>query len=46
MKKTVAEKLAENVYALSFDAIPKLVQEQCQDLLLDVAGLCVAALMS
>ena len=43
MKQTVAETLAESVFALSFDAIPKSVQERCQDLLIDVAGLCVAA---
>jgi len=41
--RTVAETLAESVDALSFDAIPKTVQEQCRSLLVDVAGLCVAA---
>ncbi len=43
MKHTVAETLAESVHALSFDAIPEPVQERCRDLLVDVAGLCIAA---
>ncbi len=43
MTHTVAEALAESVHALSFDAIPRIVQERCRDLLVDVAGLCVAA---
>ena len=43
MTQTVAETLAESVCALSPDAIPNLVQERCHDLLVDVAGLCIAA---
>ena len=43
MKQTVAEELAESVFALSFGSIPKEVREKSRDLLMDVAGLCVAA---
>jgi 2-methylcitrate dehydratase PrpD len=43
VKQTVAETLAESVFALSFESIPRAVRERCQDLLIDVAGLCVAA---
>ena len=41
MKHTVAEALAAKVCAL--EAVPEGVQDSCRDLLLDVAGLCVAA---
>jgi len=40
---SVAESLAERVCALSLADVPDPVQTRCQDLLLDVAGLCVAA---
>jgi 2-methylcitrate dehydratase PrpD len=43
VKQTVAETLAESVFALSVESVPTAVQERCQDLLIDVAGLCVAA---
>ncbi len=41
MTQSVAEGLAERVCAL--DQVPESVQSQCENLLLDVAGLCVAA---
>jgi 2-methylcitrate dehydratase PrpD len=40
---TVAEALAERVCALSPENVSASVKNRCQDLLLDVAGLCVAA---
>ena len=40
---TVSEALAERVCALSLENISDSVRNRCQDLLLDVAGLCVAA---
>ena len=40
---TVAETLARQATALRADAIPDSVRECCRDLLVDVAGLCVAA---
>jgi len=39
----VAEVLAGNVFALRSENLPQEVRERCQDLLIDVAGLCVAA---
>ena len=41
MKPTVAEALAARVFELK--SVPEQVQGRCRDLLLDVAGLCVAA---
>jgi 2-methylcitrate dehydratase PrpD len=41
VKQTVSEVLAERVCAL--ESIPEQVQSTCRDLLVDVAGLCVAA---
>jgi len=41
--KSVAEMLAERVVALRAEDIPAAVRERCRDLLVDVAGLCVAA---
>ena len=41
MKPTVAEALAARVFELK--NVPEQVQGRCRDLLLDVAGLCVAA---
>ena len=41
MKHTVAEALAARVCAL--ENVPEQVQDKCRDLLVDVAGLCVAA---
>jgi 2-methylcitrate dehydratase PrpD len=41
MKHTVSETLAARVCAL--ETVPEQAQERCRDLLLDVAGLCVAA---
>ncbi len=40
---TVAEVLAERVCALSVENVPDSTKKRCQDLLIDVAGLCVAA---
>ena len=40
---TVAETLAARAEALRAEAIPAAVRERCRDLLVDVAGLCVAA---
>ena len=40
---TVAESLAGRVCALRPENVPELVQNRCEDLLLDVAGLCIAA---
>jgi 2-methylcitrate dehydratase PrpD len=40
---TVAERLAERLAALSAGRLPKDVRARCEDLLVDVAGLCVAA---
>lgn len=40
---TVAEVLAERVGALRAEDIPAGVRAVCQDLLIDVAGLCIAA---
>ena len=40
---TVAEALAEQVCALSPENVSDSLKNRCQDLLLDVAGLCVAA---
>ena len=40
---SVAERLVDKVSALSPDRIPAEVRTRCEDLLLDVAGLCVAA---
>jgi 2-methylcitrate dehydratase PrpD len=40
---TVADALAERACALSPGNIPDSVKSRCQDLLIDVAGLCVAA---
>ena len=39
----VAEVLAARVCALRPENVPAPVQDRCRDLLLDVAGLCVAA---
>lgn len=41
MKHTVAEALAARVFEL--EEVPERVQDTCRDLLVDVAGLCVAA---
>ena len=41
MKHSVAEELATRVFAL--ENVPGQVQDRCRDLLVDVAGLCVAA---
>jgi 2-methylcitrate dehydratase PrpD len=43
MTQSVAEALAERVCALGAQDIPDPVKTVCQDLLVDVAGLCVAA---
>lgn len=40
---SVAEVLAARVCALRPDVIPAAVRERCRDLLVDVAGLCIAA---
>jgi 2-methylcitrate dehydratase PrpD len=43
MNKTIAETLAENTAALDAGGIPSAVRDRAVDLLIDVAGLCVAA---
>jgi 2-methylcitrate dehydratase PrpD len=40
---SVAERLVESVAALSTEKLPPEVRTRCEDLLIDVAGLCVAA---
>ena len=40
---SVAERLAEKVAALAPENIPAAARVRCEDLLLEVAGLCVAA---
>ena len=40
---TVAETLARRVVALRVEDIPASLQNRCRDLLVDVAGLCIAA---
>jgi 2-methylcitrate dehydratase PrpD len=41
--QSVAERLVERVAAVARDGVPAEVRTRCEDLLLDVAGLCVAA---
>jgi 2-methylcitrate dehydratase PrpD len=43
MAQSVAEQLADRVAALSAAGLPKPVRARCEDLLIDVAGLCAAA---
>jgi len=43
MAQSVAEQLVERVAALSPENLPAEVRSRCEDLLIDVAGLCVAA---
>src|SRR5215472_16114718 len=40
---SVAEQLAQRIAAQSADRLPRAVREKCEDLLIDVAGLCVTA---
>jgi 2-methylcitrate dehydratase PrpD len=40
---SVAEQLAERIVALRADRLPPAVRQKCQDLLVDVVGLCVTA---
>ena len=40
-KVSLAEQLADRIFAL--EAIPTAVREKCQDLAVDVVGLCVTA---
>jgi 2-methylcitrate dehydratase PrpD len=42
-KTSVAEHLAERVATLRVEKLPPTVRQKCEDLLIDVAGLCVAA---
>jgi 2-methylcitrate dehydratase PrpD len=42
-KVSVAEHLAERIVALRADKLPPAVRKKCEDLLIDVVGLCVAA---
>jgi 2-methylcitrate dehydratase PrpD len=42
-KVSVAEQLAERITALRSDRLPSAVRRKCEDLLIDVAGLCVTA---
>ena len=39
----VAEMLSSRTVALRTEAIPAAVRDRCRDLLVDVAGLCIAA---
>jgi 2-methylcitrate dehydratase PrpD len=41
--QSVAEQLVDRVAALSADRVPGAVRTRCEELLIDVAGLCVAA---
>jgi 2-methylcitrate dehydratase PrpD len=43
MPQSVAEQLVDQVAALSADSVSRAVRARCEDLLIDVAGLCVAA---
>ena len=43
MAQSVAEQLVERVAAVSAETLPPEVRSRCEDLLIDVAGLCVAA---
>ncbi|MGA8961586.1 MAG: MmgE/PrpD family protein, partial [Pseudolabrys sp.] len=40
---SVAEQLAQRIAAQSADRLPSAVRQKCEDLLIDVAGLCVTA---
>ena len=40
---SVAQQLAERIAALRPDALPAAVRNKCEDLLIDVVGLCVTA---
>ena len=42
-KISVAEQLAGRIAALRADALPPAVRQKCEDLLIDVVGLCVTA---
>jgi 2-methylcitrate dehydratase PrpD len=42
-KVSVAERLAGRIVALDADKLPPAVRRKCEDLLVDVAGLCVTA---
>jgi len=42
-KVSVAEHLAERVAALHADCLPKSLRQKCEELLIDVVGLCVTA---
>jgi 2-methylcitrate dehydratase PrpD len=42
-KVSVAEHLAERIVALRADKLPPAVRQKCEDLLVDVVGLCVTA---
>ena len=42
-KTSVAEHLAEHVATLRVEKLPPTVRRKCEDLLIDVVGLCVAA---
>jgi 2-methylcitrate dehydratase PrpD len=43
MAQSVAEQLVDRVAAVSAASLPRKVRSRCEDLLIDVAGLCVAA---
>ena len=42
-KISIAEQLAERVAALHGDCLPKSLRQKCEELLIDVVGLCVTA---
>src|ERR1700758_1037571 len=42
-KVSVAQTLAEKIVALSASTLPEITARKCEDLLIDVVGLCVTA---
>src|SRR4029077_8076349 len=42
-KTSVAETLAEKIVALGVDSLPATTTRKCEDLLIDIVGLCVTA---
>ena len=43
MAQSVAEQLVERAASVSAETLPREVRSRCEDLLIDIAGLCVAA---
>jgi 2-methylcitrate dehydratase PrpD len=40
---SVAQHLAKRIVALNFTTLPQAIKQKCEDLLIDVVGLCIAA---